>query len=213
MWSVSKAQMGTGFHVLKLTHIPMALLPLPSPVPLNPQPAGLSWELVSSPLLFFYTEPLGGLCIWASAPDKTLVWAVRLRKCSIGSERHQLWGISCTHLANINNKEEPLFLTYFYPQCLGIFMEREADGRARPVHLLDPSPHLIRERRKADLDRPEQASGLQSQLFMMLCPQGDRRQGDGQVLSYCHSPSYKVPALGRIKISEKPTCLFIINIS
>lgn len=55
-------------------------------------------------------------------------------------------------------------------------MEREADGRARLSHLLDPSPHLIRERRKADLGRPEQASGLQSQPFMMLCPWEDRRQ-------------------------------------
>lgn len=170
--------MGTRFHVLKLTHIPVALLPLPSPVPLNPWTARLSWELVSSPLLFFYTRtgPLGGLCIWASAPDKALVWAVRLRKCSIGSERHRLWDVSYTRSANINNKEEPWFLTYFYPQCLGNFMEREADGRARFGHLLDPSPHLIRERRKADLDRPEQASGLQSQTFMMLCPWGDRRQ-------------------------------------
>lgn len=91
-------------------------------------------------------------------------------------------------------------------------MEREADGRARLSHLLDPSPHLIKGKKEGRSQKDRAGFWPQSQPFMMLCPWEDRRQRWPSCPTVL-LPTRVLPKVGRIKISEKPTCLFIINIS
>lgn len=61
--------MGTGFHVLKLTHVPVAL-----PSPSSPIPESMDSQAIqnwSSPLCFSaqVQGPWGGeLCIWSQGP-------------------------------------------------------------------------------------------------------------------------------------------------